>query len=368
MKTVVVTDVKYRASIAAVRVLGRAGYRVVAVQSRGDARGTPPVFASRYVSEHWWLPGSASDGDYADRLYSLLESRDRPVLLCVGAQSLHTVSWQRERFREVCDFLIPPPAVLDGLNDKSAVHRRCTELRIPVPAQFEGSPPRYPVVVKPRCGERFGLKAGERYRIAENELQWRQAVRNFAPWDPDPLVQERLEGVGLGASVLMGRKGELLAALCHRRIREYPVTGGPSACCESIYDPELVRTAHRLLRSFRFQGFAMVEFKGGRVLEVNPRIWGSFPLTEQAGSPMAVLYARAAAGERIEYAPQDYQSGVRMRFLLNDSAAMLSLLRRGEFRRFGAGLPDCLRAKEALYSRDDPDPFFHYLSETLLRR
>ena len=61
---------------------------------------------------------------------------------------------------------------------------------------------------------------------------------------------------------------------------------------------------------------AMVEFKGPYILEVNPRIWGSFPLTEKADSPMLLLYARAAAGEAVSFAPWDYRTGVRMRFLL----------------------------------------------------
>ena len=47
MGTVVITDGKYRSSIAAARMLGRAGWRVVAVQSRGDGPLEPPVSTSR---------------------------------------------------------------------------------------------------------------------------------------------------------------------------------------------------------------------------------------------------------------------------------------------------------------------------------
>ena len=49
---------------------------------------------------------------------------------------------------------------------------------------------------------------------------------------------------------------------------------------------------------------AMVEFKGDCLLEVNPRVWGSFPMTEAAQSPFTAHYARAAAGERVAYAAQ----------------------------------------------------------------
>ena len=98
MGTVVITDGKYRSSIAAARMLRRAGWRVVAVQSRGDCPLEPPVFTSRYVSEARWLDGSAADLDYPDRLYALLEGYGHPVLFCAGAATLNAVSGQRERF------------------------------------------------------------------------------------------------------------------------------------------------------------------------------------------------------------------------------------------------------------------------------
>ena len=88
MPTAVVTDGKYRSSIAAVRALGRAGYRVVVTQTRKDTGKEPAVFSSRYAAETCWIEGSASDEEYPRRLMAVLEEYDRPVLFCVGAQTL----------------------------------------------------------------------------------------------------------------------------------------------------------------------------------------------------------------------------------------------------------------------------------------
>ena len=367
-RTVVVTDGKYRSSIAAVRVLGRAGWRVAVVQAEVDCPLPPPVFTSRHAAETHMLPGKAGDAAYLDRLYELLRGYDRPVLFCVGAATLNAVAKERARFREVCDFLIAGPEVLDALNDKEAVHRRAAELGLPVPREYEGQPERYPVVVKPHCGEKFGLKAQERYKVARNEQEYRAALEALAPYDPAPIVQERVDGDGFGASLLLDGESRLVCALCHRRVREYPIAGGPSACCESVYAPERVQAAYQLLRSFGFVGAAMVEFKGDRILEVNPRVWGSFPMTEQAGSPFVKRYAQAAAGERLEYDPEDYRAGVRMRFALNDTLAALSLLKSGQLRRGLGGIGDMFTAREALGAKDDPRPFRRYLRQALLRR
>ncbi len=368
MRTVVITDGKYRATVAAARALGRAGYRVVVAQTRGDCPLTPPVFTSRFVSETRWIDGSVSDGDYPGRLLALLAEYGHPVLLCGGAVTLNAVAARRERFASVCDFLISPPAVLDQLNDKEAVHRRCGELGIPVPRQYRGTPDAYPVVIKPHCGEKFGLKARDRYAVARGREEYERCLAAMERWDPAPLVQEKVEGDGAGASLLLDRDSRLIGAICHRRIREYPASGGPSTCCESFYDEAMIDTAARLLRSFRFSGLAMVEFKGPCVLEVNPRIWGSFPLTDCAKSPLAVRYAQAAAGGEVVYAPGDYETGVRMRFTLNDAAACLDYLRHGRPGMLLGGAADLFRAREALAAKDDPAPLRRYLRNTLLRR
>lgn len=368
MGAVVITDGKYRSSIAAARMLGRSGRQVVVTQTRRDQRLEPPVFSSHYVREGRWLDGSAADPDYPDRLYALLAEYDRPVLFCAGAATLNAVARQRERFAQVCDFLIAPAEALDALNDKEAVHRRCGELGIPVPRSFDGEPDRYPVIIKPHCGEKFGLKAKDRYAVAHNGPEFAAKYAAMLQYDPRPIVQEKVAGTGAGASLLLDREGRLIAALCHRRIREYPASGGPSTCCESFYDEEMIDRACRLLSSFGFVGMAMVEFKGDCVLEVNPRVWGSFPMTERADSPFAVYYARAAAGERLDYRPGDYKTGVRMRFTLNDCAAMLDYLRHGRPGPFFQGMADWFRAGEALGARDDPAPWRRYLRNTLLRR
>ncbi len=368
MQTVIITDGKYRSSLAAVRVLGRAGYRVVVTQTRADVRGKPPAFSSRFAAQTHWFSGSASDEGYADALLTFLRKYDSPILFCVGAVTLNMVSRRRAEFAEVCSFLISEPEVLDALNDKEAVWQKCVELGIPVPRAYTEMPDRYPVVIKPHCGEKAGLAAAERYAVANTPAQYAAAMEKMRRFDLSPIVQEKIEGEGRGVSLLLDADGRCISAICHRRIREYPLTGGPSTCCESIYDEALVDRAYRLLRAFDFVGVAMVEFKGDCVLEVNPRVWGSFPLTACAESPFVLHYASAAAGETVVYTPCDYRIGVRMRFLLNDTLATLSYLRRGNFRAFFCGIGDCFRAKEALACRDDAVPMYRYLCGALFGR
>lgn len=368
MQTVVVTDGKYRASIAAVRTLGEAGYRVVVTQTRAETAATPAVFASRFVSETRWVEGSCKDADYAERLLAVLKDYDRPVLFCIGADTLRVVSSRQTTFDRAADFLIAAPEILDALNDKQEVHERALALHLPVPMEFLGEPNRFPVVIKPHCGEKFGLKAKDRYVIAQDLAEFAEKYQAMCRYDEAPIVQEKVEGDGEGINLLLDKDSHLIAAMCHRRVREYPVSGGPSTCCVSIYDEEKIRQSYALLASFRFVGMAMVEWKGDRILEVNPRVWGSFPMTACCDSPFAAHYARAAKGETVAYTPKDYKIGVKMRFLLNDAAATLGYLRKGHLKTAWGGVVDFFRTPEALYRKDDKAAYRQYLRNSLRKR
>jgi predicted ATP-grasp superfamily ATP-dependent carboligase len=49
----------------------------------------------------------------------------------------------------------------------------------------------------------------------------------------------------------------------HRRVREWPPTGGASAAAESVpHAPALEHAGTRLLDALEWHGVAMVEFKG----------------------------------------------------------------------------------------------------------
>ena len=371
MQTVLVTDVRYRTALAVIRPLAKAGHRVVAVQTRQESPQFPAAFSSRYVSQRVLLDGSVKDENYVHRLLELCKAQEsRPVLFPIGADTLAAVSRHLKEFQAVCDCLVSPPEILDAANDKRTVTLTARQIGVPVPEEYDVSAglPAFPVIIKPRCGEKLGLHAEQRYQKASNADEFRAAYEKMAAYDPDPVIQELISGDGQGVCLVMDRESRPVAVFCHRRIREYPISGGPSACCVSIYDEALVNAAIRLLQALHFVGIAMVEFKGDRVLEINPRIWGSFPLTDVCGSNFAADYVRAATGEEFSAPDNYYRRGRRMRFLLNDTLACLSYLRHGRPAAFFGGLVDIFRAREALFRFTDQKPFWRYLYLTLRER
>ena len=134
------------------------------------------------------------------------------------------------------------------------------------------------------------------------------------------LFQEYLTGGGFGFFGLY-ESGVFKQGFAHERIREFPVSGGASCCAESIDNEQLTQYGRRILEAVDWHGVAMVEFKMDangqpRLLEVNPKLWGSFDLSVAAGVPFSEKWVQLALNQPISD-HQDYQKGVQFSWLFD---------------------------------------------------
>lgn len=366
--TVIITDAKYRASLAAVRAAYEMGADVVVTQTSPDTDIIPPSFYSKCVKRTVLFDCSADNYEkYLSELIGLIREYDKPVIFPVGAKTMDLLAQSREELSEIADFVLPTKQALDFANDKNRVRELAKSLSIKVPYTYKNNEDikNFPVVVKPECGEKYGLTAAQRYVIAKNPEEYKNALLKMSQYGENTIVQEKIEGAGLGVSLLMNKDGRAVSALCHRRIREYPISGGPSSCLESFYDESLVRQAEQLLSAIEYTGFAMVEFKGdGYLLEINPRVWGSFPMTYVAKSSFVSDYIRLSKGESVEHKLDNYEIGKKMNFVLSDLAACLSYVLHGKAGIAFSGICDIIfgRAVDGIYDKNDKKPFKAYLT------
>lgn len=370
--TAIVTDVHYRMSLALIRDLADRGVSVVACEYE-DVKN-PAGFFSRAAGSCRTICRDGS-GESLLALCRDVYERDgeKPALFPVGAATLSAVSRRKADFCRICGLLAPDFDTLELFNDKARVGVLARSLGIPVPQTYSvGESFEFPVVVKPVCGEKAGLSAPQRYVIAVNRDELLTAYEHFEKITGTvPVIQEYLSGGGAGCSVL-AKKGMVLAHICHRRVREYPVSGGPSSCCEKIDAPQLLEAAKKLVEAQRFSGVAMFEFKADgngryRLLEINPRVWGTYPLTRVCGSNFGYMWYCFAAGIPL---PQfDQGKKVKMAYYPSDFAAMLGYLKRGNIGAFFGGLADALNpcVKNGIGERGDGRPYRVYLKSLLER-
>lgn len=198
----------------------------------------------------------------------------------------------------------------------------------------------YPLIVKTRRA----TSARGVYRVAD-EQELRAACKALG--GIDMIIQENLVGRGVGISSIRWDSPALTTHFGHKRVREYPVSGGASTSREP-WDCDhhpLIGTITGFLDKLDWHGVVMFELKeltseenqfSYRFLEANPRFWGSVPLAIANGVNFPVLLCRAALG--MDIPPVVNRKTVRARILFSDTLSLVLNLLKG--RRIGYHLKD----------------------------
>jgi predicted ATP-grasp superfamily ATP-dependent carboligase len=343
-----------------VRSIGRKGVPVTVLYE-----GPGLAAKSRYCSHaEKYSPG----GDVVQRVMSAVHQRKLTHVIATSDDIISKLNSCRAEIEQSCTLLFPEEAAFNRALHKDETLTIAESIGVPCPrtvkvrsrSDLQGCKLlHFPVAVKPRRG------------IASFKVEYFDSLTDLAAFlepalgSESFLVQEYVEGEGVGIEVLM-RGGEPLLVFSHRRIREFPPTGGVSTCCEGIDpDPVLLDYSVRLLRAMEWDGVAMVEFKvnsltkRAALMEVNGRFWGSLPLAIHSGAnfPYELLFTSTSDQLSSTMPPM---SGVRCRLLVAETKWLASMLRSGRKSRIAAVRDYLLEFSPACryycFSGDDPIP------------
>jgi predicted ATP-grasp superfamily ATP-dependent carboligase len=325
MSRVLVTDGHWRKTLAAVRSLGRSGIEVAV----GESSRVAASFFSKHCRRRLVYPSVRQHPEaFLTFLRQELRNKHYDLVMPMEEETLLLLARHRKEFAPVARLPLPPYESIERVRDKGWLLQHASQQGIPIPRTVwvedlinlhtvkDAIPG--PWVIKPRVSSgSFGIA------YVEKAQDLPDAYRRVHDQFPFPLIQERIpqEGEAFGCSALLDKDSQVKALFIHRRLREYPITGGPSTLRESAHHPLIEELGVRLLQSLDWQGVAMVEFKVDprdnepKLMELNPRFWGSLALAIYAGVDFPYLLYRVAMGE--EFAPvRDYKVGVRCRWLL----------------------------------------------------
>jgi predicted ATP-grasp superfamily ATP-dependent carboligase len=175
-----------------------------------------------------------------------------------------------------------------------------------------------PAVIKPRISSgSFGIIYVKK---KEDLIPSYQSVHERYPF---PLIQEWIPDGGgtFGFSALFDEASNIKAAFVHKKLRMYPVQGGPSTLREGVEHPQIMELGLSLFKSLNWVGVGMVEFKVDprdgipKLMEINPRFWGSLQLAIVSGVDFPYLILKMARRESFEPILR-YNVGKRCRWLL----------------------------------------------------
>lgn len=322
---VFITDGHWRKSLAAVRALGSKGIKVTVGES---ARLATALF-SKYCHRAFTYPSPFSKpSEFINVLNRELSHHSYQMLLPMEEETMVLIS---RYYSELSRWTYIPIASFDKLDftrSKDKILQLAEKHGIPIPKTWyihdlsqlnslkDNLP--YPVVIKPK---RSSGAVGIFYPKNPVELmeQYISVHKRF----PYPLIQELIprKGSGYGASFLLDENQQVKASFIHKRLREYPVTGGASTLRESVKRDDIREMGLTLLKALEWFGVAMVEFKldprdgTPKLMEINPRFWGSLSLAVEAGVNFPYLLYRMSRGENFKPV-EDYQLGKKCRWLL----------------------------------------------------
>lgn len=318
-----------RKTLAAVRSLAGEGIKVTLGSS--GAMCLPRY--SRYC--HGFLrypdPGSDTSG-FIEVLRQYLQQHPQAAVLPLCDYTTQAVVRYQSELCNHAGLCIPAIDELELAGDKEQMLMLAEKLGIDVPSSYcIGNAEElrivsglvdFPCILKLRRGAggvgRQLVKTPAALMQAYKALPSRaDAVFDFTR----PLVQEFVPG-DIHDVCLLFRHGEPRAAVTQKRLAMYPADGGVGIYNETTDDPSLRDQAVALLRALHWHGPAQVEFKKDvrdgrmRLMEVNPRFWGTLDLSIQAGVNFPYLASKIAVRGDTE-AVSKYTVGLRFRWLFS---------------------------------------------------
>ena len=310
MNPAVVVDVGWVNGLAAVRSLGRAGIRVLALDHRPSALG----FRSRYA-----VPVQTPDPQDEEAYVSFLAGLDveRAPLLATHDEPLNAIARAAERLGDRFLYPFPPWEVLSRIQTKRGQLEAAEAAGIAVPrtsypasageARAAAEELGLPVLVKPSSTEGFKRRFKRQAFRCDTLAEVEDAFVQAEPYEP--MVQEVIPG-GDGELYTLGSylraDGEPLGLFSGRKLRQTPPGVGTCRVGEAVWVDEVVESGLELLRALGFHGLSQVELKRDprdgayKLMEVNPRLFQWHGLAAACGVDLPLIAYRDLTGEQVE--------------------------------------------------------------------
>jgi len=366
------------------RNLGRNGIKVYLALEKKDM-----AMHSKYCSKYFIIPKICR---HKEKLKAFLDTfahrHDHPVVVFPTSDisALNLSSMREDGENNNCYFSIPPKDALEILVEKKRFYKSLVSNGVPHPTTLfdiheireRSQEISYPVFLKPSVSQTFHEVFRKKGFVAATEKELLRYLDLAKNSKIDIMIQEIVPGPPTNHVFIDGyidRNSNLKAIFARRRLRMWPLSFGNSTVCESIPISEATIMKGILvgyLHSIGYTGIFSAEFKRDersnlcKLLEINARSWwyNSFPT--RCGVNIVLMAYLDAIGKDLGCI-DDYETSVKLIYLIDDLKASMTLLTKRKFnpREWAS----CLIGKRdwALFAKDDPRPWIMNFAYTLLQ-
>ncbi|MDX9726597.1 MAG: ATP-grasp domain-containing protein [Bacteroidales bacterium] len=322
---ILILDCGHKNALAIVRHLGKSGRYIIDLVAHGKAS---LAFFSKYGNRKFIISNPREEpSKYVMQILDLLDHERYLAIIPVSYISYRLCSENAGKIRQKTHLSITSHENILLANSKNDTGRLAVKLGIPYPEtvtvdevdDIEKAEITYPCVIK---GPFETGNSIVEYAFSKEEMikKFRKICHEHGFSGPLPIIQRYIKGAGYGFFAYY-RKGECRSWFMHRRIREYPYTGGPSTCAESFFDEKILEHGKKILDHLKWDGVAMIEFKKEEssgvyyLMEINAKFWGSLDLALVAGVNFPRMLVDEALG--IETGQTLYKEGIKFQWILN---------------------------------------------------
>lgn len=231
--------------------------------------------------------------------------------------------------------LLPKYSLYRMFRNKRSLNHYCIENDFSAPIEYkpEDLPDvNYPVLLKPEIGS----GSHGQYRLYREE-DFTDEVKNVLKHEPY-LIQELLpNGKDVQGGFFLCHDGKVIGAYTHKRIRTSPEEGGVTVLSSLHNNPQLINQGKEILEHAGWEGLVMLEYiyddRDGKykLIEANPRSWGSIMLSEYSGAKLLSNYIRICLGQEAELPEMKDEAYIRWLFPMD---LLIWIKKKGKIKGF----------------------------------
>ncbi len=199
-------------------------------------------------------------------------------------------------------YILPSLESYNLSRDKKLLNSFCEGSDIPCPkfyseAAIKAKNFKLPLILKPRIGTG---SEGIMYIHSEEDLASHPI--DYKKYFAQELMNNPRE---VEAGFFLCDQGRVLSFYSHQRIKTFPEQGGVSVLSVAKVNQKIKIAGSEIIKKLNWSGLIMIEFlkdnltKEYKIIEINPRVWGSILLSEFNNSKMISSYLRLCEGARI---------------------------------------------------------------------
>lgn len=336
---VLVLDAGERSALEFIRSLGKKGIEVTAADSSKLTTGQ----LSKYTKKRLIYPSpEKSWSKFIKFITKFLTKNVYDLLIPITEFTTTIISYHKKELENYTIVATPDYSMYLKTDDKVETLKIAQKYKIPYPKTFFIKDVAeineicnniiYPAVIKPRRKTywhndeaKVSKVTGKNYARTPKDLMIKYEKllldqKELQDLERLPFIQEYVQGTTYGVEALL-KDGQPKAFFMHKRLAEYPITGGASTLRESTYHPQIMKTGLYTLQTFNWHGLAMVELKldprdeTPKLIEINGRPWGSLPLAITAGVDFPYLLYKMLTEGNIQV-QKTYLTGIKQKWLI----------------------------------------------------